>query len=795
MMDWHPDNNFPLKVTLAADVRLSKLCYADDQIWELAVSDHDPGAISFQTTLGLRAGHLRLFPRFVTREGVVTHADGFFEFPVLTAYYPNYVSLEYQPFEGLKVIGDYWVPQSQDVAGRIILKNMTGKVLSLRFEWVGELVPIAGGENFIPQVYGQNPVLKGKTAEFTVISCLSGISQSTQTPFSALVNDFQIVPGTNRSIVWSASVDREAGTAFSRAQKILTCQWDAEIDHIKMVNKSQKVEIITGNRDWDTAFEYAQNIASNLVITDNEGKLKPALARQPDHGYSLRGDGSDYSPLWSNGSSLDAYFLTSFLLPGSVNLCEGLLNNLLNKYQDIEKSSNVEGNTGPKGLRLDFPILATLAVEIDQYKQDHHWLNNVFPLLISSLRAWFSPQNDRDQDGFPEWTDPSQTGISEGPIYDQWKPESQGVKINFLESPGLAALLYRECNSLLTIAARINQRQSIPWIKRHIASLNEHIQECWDEKTATYRYRDYQTHQCLPGNDVGEFSGSGEFTLQKRYKEPRRMILTLGSQANLRKKDFQIIISGKKGKEKIDEAISQNDISLASNMARYTSNHLFTNISKIRIAGLDGSEKCTIRCIDYRDEDLSLLLPLFAHQVDDEKAQSLIEKTIVDRYLGRYGLRISPSRGASTTLARPAKIHGNWNDLIVEGLLAYGYRQLAAEIFTRIMDAILINFKKTGSFRELYHCENGEPSGEKNHLNGLPPYGLLLKILGIQLISAERIIVEGKNPFPLPITVKYKGTTITRHEADTVINFHNGETVTVTGSKRQEIDLIRESVR
>jgi hypothetical protein len=794
-MNGHQHKAFPLRITLAADVRLSDPCYSDDQIWELAVEDFDGGAVAFQTTLGLRAGHVRLYPRFITRQADVSNPRLFYEFPVLTEYLPNFASLEFQPIEGLKVTGEYWVPQSQGIAGRFTMKNLTGKVLTLRFEWVGELVPIAGGENFTPQAFGQNAVLNGKTGDFTVICCPSGISQSTQTPYPALVNDFQIVPGTNRTLKWSVAVDKVPEAAFSRTQQILSCQWDAEIDRIKMMNRSQMVEIITGKRSWDTAFAWSQNIARNLVMKDNTGNLKPVLARRPDHGYSLRGDGSDYSPLWSTCSALDAYFLTSFLLPGSVELCEGFLKSLLGKYRETERTSTAEDVPTSERLRSDFPILASLAVEIDRYKQDHAWLNEIFPLLMSYLRAWFSPQNDIDQDGFPEWTDPLQTTLPESPIFDQWNPESQGVKINFLESPGLAALLHRECSSMLTIAEHINQRQAIPWIKRHMAKLNKHIQESWDEKSTTYHYRDYQSHQCLPGNFVGEFSGSGEYSLQKRYKEPQRLMLIIETQAGHRLQNFQITIFGKKGKESVNEVISQNDIKLVQKTARYTSSQLYNSISKISIIGLDESIKCTIRSIDYRDEDISLLLPLFAQQMNYETAKEFIEKTIIDRYLGRYGLRVSPSGGSSTTLARPAKIHVNWNHLIIEGLLAYGYRQLAADIYSRIMDAIIIGFKKTGSFRELYHCENAEPSGEKNHLNGLPPRGLFLKILGIRIITAEKIILEGKNPFPWPITVKYKGTTITRHEIDTIINFHNGETVTLTGNKRQEIDLLKENVR
>ena len=55
----------PLRLTLAADARLSPTDYTNDQIWELLVGRGEPGAILLQTTYGLRARNMRVFPQFV----------------------------------------------------------------------------------------------------------------------------------------------------------------------------------------------------------------------------------------------------------------------------------------------------------------------------------------------------------------------------------------------------------------------------------------------------------------------------------------------------------------------------------------------------------------------------------------------------------------------------------------------------------------------------------------------------------------------------------------------------------
>ena len=54
---------FPV-LTLAADVRFCQPDYTNDIIWEMSLTNGEPVAVALQTTLGLRARSLRLFPIF-----------------------------------------------------------------------------------------------------------------------------------------------------------------------------------------------------------------------------------------------------------------------------------------------------------------------------------------------------------------------------------------------------------------------------------------------------------------------------------------------------------------------------------------------------------------------------------------------------------------------------------------------------------------------------------------------------------------------------------------------------------
>lgn len=69
--------------------------------------------------------------------------------------------------------------------------------------------------------------------------------------------------------------------------------------------------------------------------------------------------------------------------------------------------------------------------------------------------------------------------------------------------------------------------------------------------------------------------------------------------------------------------------------------------------------------------------------------------------------------------------------------------------------------------------------GERNMLTGLAPVGLFLQTLGVEFLSANRVRLSGKNPFPWPVTVKYRGLSVSRQSDRSVIVFPDGRVVSV----------------
>jgi len=50
----------------------------------------------------------------------------------------------------------------------------------------------------------------------------------------------------------------------------------------------------------------------------------------------------------------------------------------------------------------------------------------------------------------------------------------------------------------------------------------------------------------------------------------------------------------------------------------------------------------------------------------------------------------------------------------------------------------------------------------------------------VEIQSPTRVILRGENLFPWPVTVKYKGLTVTRSMGQTEVIFPNGQPVSLT---------------
>lgn len=780
----------PLSLTLAADARLSTTDYTDDQIWELRLGGGEPSALAIETTYGLRAYRMRLFPRFLLGSKERVDPAAFYSQPRVMRALPNYLMVRFEPFEGLQVTAEYWALESQVITGRMEIANHSILTQYFQVEWAGLLTPHEQQGGLVPETCGPAEApggyaLFGETGNLYPVVWVAGGPKPVSGPLPALSLSMELVPGARRVMQWAAASLRDPQRSLEAARQATMRAWDAEITRLEMQNISEMLQIETGSPDWDAALALTQKTAYELLMSRTLHLPHDSfvLTRRPDQGYSVRGDGADHPLSWSGQSALDAYYLTSLLLPGSPELAAGFTRNFL-ATQD-EENGRIAAKPGLGGQRarwLEQPLLAALALKIAPYVTDRQaWLREVYPGLLRFFDAWMRQIGELPPECLPTWEHPMQSGLEDSPIFDRFSPEARGLETSQVESPALAAMLYHESQCLAQIAREINQPEDQPALQAAADRLKRGLTAAWDPSRAIYTYRDPRTHLSLPGMSVITFQGSGEFATRRRFKQPRRLAIRLEARDE-RTYAAVFTIRGFTPEGEVSEVLPPRAFSWLGVQAHAITQNAFLAVERVEVDGLGKRDRVRVTAPDYAQEDCSLLLPLWAGVPEPEQAAQMVETALLTRFRQTYGIAVSTGVVDSVSML--------WNQLIGEGLLRYGYRKQAGELLTDLMDTVVIELKRAQGFRQGYNAHNGKGMGDRGHLHGLAPLGLFLQTLGIQLIDPKLIILDGLSPLHRTITVQYRKVYLTCYPDRTEIQFPGGQQVTIDRPGIHRITLL-----
>ncbi len=778
MRDWNLKPGDPLSLTLAADARLGDVVYPNDHIWELELGGGDPAALSLRTTYGLRARNMRLFPRFIVGGKAIADPAAFANPPIVRRFYPNYLVVVFEPLPGLEVTAEYWIPASQVAAGRLTIVNRSVNPHAFTLEWVGQLTPMEGGSFAPAQIQSVN-VLAGRTSGLEPVIFLTGGPEPGPGPYPSLNLHIDLSPGLSRQVTWAQAALNNHKDSFDLARRTAARPWDQELARIELFNASEMVHINTGDPNWDAALAFSQVGAFRLLM-NGEGlpHLGLVLARQPDQGYSQRGDGSDYSYFWSGFSPLDAAYLAA-TLPGAAKIVRGLVRNFLYTQTSDGEIDCKPGLAGQRSRVMATPLLVSLVWDLYQSSHDLDFLREVYPALKRFFDAWFSEAHDRDRNGIPEWSHPMQPGFEDNPLFDHWHAWAQGLSIDVVESPALASMLYREARCLVKMQEALGETtHSLP-TKVRAGVLRAGIEASWDETRAIYRYRDRDTHLCLPGRLISERNAAPLIEVNKTFKEPVRIVIRTCNEGPITRP--HITIRGKRNGSDVVETLTRDAFQIGANGAVAVSQSVFDALGQFEVEGLTRKDKIIIRSVDLTGEDYTLLLPLWAGVPDARIAEKLVRNALLnalrfDRPYGAPAMSDCPDKEAENMCLR---VHLPWNALILRGLLNYGYRHEAARLMAHLMSGIIHNLSRSRAFYRFYHAETGAGMGERNALSGLAPVGLFLETLGVRIISSNAVHIQGENPFPWPVTVKYRGLKVSRQVGHTEVSFPSGKTVTL----------------
>jgi hypothetical protein len=791
MRDWSLGVGDPLYLTLAADARLGKPDYVNDHIWEVELGASEPPVVGLYTTYGLRARSMRLFLRFTENGNSATDPNAFPSKPRLRRFHPSLAALEFVPLENLAAAVEFWIPDSHSAAGRIALTNRTTATRQIHLEVCGALAPL-DGQPLIPLQQQMVNILAGQTGGLVPVIFMTGGPKHGSGPHPSLMLDLELGPGSTRQLTFAQAALDTIPASFELARHTAARPWEAERARMEMLDAAHVIDIRTGDADWDAALMFSQKAALGLFFAENDHMKYPSFvqSRQADHGFSRKGDGTDYPPSWSGQSPLESYYLSS-ILHGAPHVMKSLLANFLAAQNENGEIDHKPGLAAQRGKLLAAPMLASLAWKYHQISQDEAFLSENYSRLAKFFWSWFSPEHDRNRDGAPEWDHILQTGFEDNPIFDVWHPWSQGLDVSFVHSPSLEAMLYREAQCLIQIAQTLDKPdEETMLIRAQAETLKASVNASWNARSGFFAYRDRDTGLTQAGRVIAKRKGAGSMRPKFESAEPVRLLIEVQTKSPAAKRPEVEISEFVKRADGNVELIESHQFQWHSGGLIATSQKTFTVINRISVRGLDEKDRIVVKIADMTGEDITLALPLWARIPDQQRAQVLIGRSLLDaerfdKPFGIPSLPLHPDPDADT-VSPPLSggvsmsVHLPWNALIGEGLLQYGFRAEATRLTAHVMNAVIQNLKQNRSFYQRYHAERGAGIGERNSLHGLAPLGLFLEALGVKIFSAQRVGLAGKNLFPWPVTIKYKGLTIVRAHDKTVVTFLNGETVTVT---------------
>jgi hypothetical protein len=293
----------------------------------------------------------------------------------------------------------------------------------------------------------------------------------------------------------------------------------------------------------------------------------------------------------------------------------------------------------------------------------------------------------------------------------------------------------------------------------------------------------------LEGKVLARQQGTGALTPKLKFEGPIRLLIEVQTQnPAVKRPEIRIHQFASKPAE---EVITSSDYQWRNGGSVYTTKNVFSKLARVVVRDLGPEDVVIIKTLDFTTEDHTLFAPLWAGVPDAQHAQIMIGRALLDagRFYRPYGVPACPLLTQPEAELVAQSVHLPWNLLICEGLLRYGFRGDAARLFVHDMTAIIQSLQQNRAFHARYHAERGTGIGERNTLSGLAPVGLFMKILGVEILSATRVKIEGENPFPWDVTIDYKGLKVMRGLRETEVIFPNGKSAKVTDTEPTTVSL------
>ncbi len=743
-----------IRQILAADQRFGKVNSQDDQIWELTTSRGEPPALALQTTYGLRAYGIRVFPRFVTNKSPISDPRAFHSKPVVSYSAPNFSVLTYSPLDSIDVVQKVWVPDSHTLIGQITLTNKSDNLVHLDMEWVVLLKPLGAGSFMNPTQISVNTVLQGQTQHLFPVFFLTGGPQGNFSAMPSLGIEITFTPSASRQFSWALASLDSVDASFYAARKSTAYSLDNEQLKIEMLQKQQSLDFQFDDPSLNRCLTDSQNRVFQLLMPPFQKLAHPSFvnSRLPDHGFDFDKYGNTPSEREIQRIT-ELWELSRFLLPHQAQLLEEILQNLID-HQAMDGTIHAQvGYHGNITNLAAAPLVSSISLEIAELTNDHNWITRSYPALVRSVRIWFSKDHDIDQDGFPEWQHPIQTGQLESARMNSQKKTRLDALVKTAEWPSLAALLINECRALLKIANMVDDNSETEWLQETLDHLTNLINECWDEKTAGYRFREKTSHHHHAGKTLHTFKQDGDAQINYLTPIPTRIFMVIRPRDGM-PCQIKCQIKGFVDRHEKVITLSAKAFDWDGEQGFTLTKEFFSEVRQITISGIKKGDICSVEIPDLSTIESELIIPLWAGIADQEKALRLIKN--------------ASERISNQAKGLPLFLKIMW----IEGLIQYGDQERAALFFKQW-------FLPTPASENLSTA----------NISGLIPINTMLRLLNIIKLTDEEIIIQGFNHHLPKVNVQYKKFLFEFQDKQTRIQHLNGESVLITEEDTHRIIL------
>lgn len=758
----------PISLTLCADLSRHIINSPLDAVWQLEIPTSDN--ITLKTSFGLHAQSFKLFPIFMINKVGRRKTEEFLAAPQIRKLWSDHIQLSLNPCPDCLAVYDLWAASPELLESRILLKNIGTESHELGARVAAQLSSFDPKNGMTFTKRKNQSYIKGESEGLQISLIMDGQVKPVISPELALENSKFLKPNESLSIFWRCKVSKGNKPEEERLFSIFPVNWDAEIARLELRQQTQEISITTPNVAWDIAFRMVQHQAQQLLLRASDDiSLYPRQNRNIHSQFLIPDQSAKRNNQAQNGvSSLALWQLILAILPSRVDDAAQLFETYL---QDLSKPDAQSPNT-----ELSFPILCQLGWRLYNLLQDNDFLKRVYPLLRAQVFAWFWRQNDRDQDGIPEWFSYNQTCLTGHPNFDLFQSEQLITALSNVESLGLAALLLKECQTLQIIARFMEDDQT----NRVLTTLLTKLQLRSDEMRRTNLfYRDRESHQAHPSEVYYEGTYQNLPKTPIELKTASRLNFKIKPDLQIRKPSGLKIHGLDQNGMVLNEEIQSADIQWLPGLYYYSSKALFS-----RFDGISGAMDENTHLIVYRADitpaDISQLLAW-----NPNKDMPALQ-TVFETYLAPENQQLNYGLPDFLPVPKPEDLDAEtnlaWNGLVIQHLLSLDEREIAFRLFNKLMQGNIKVLKQAHASFERISSASGQALGKANDIHGLVPLSLFLDIIGVKIYSPTKVTLSGHNPVPWPVTVRYMGLEITRDQKNSKITLPDGSTHNHFGS-------------